>query len=85
MKKARSSGWREVVCAVSRSRGMLTPMKNLTDTFGRNITYLRLSVTDRCDLRCAYCMAEEMRSWNAWLAHSLIAALKKFVSRAASR
>ena len=60
MKKARSSGWREVVCAVSRSRGMLTPMKNLTDTFGRNITYLRLSVTDRCDLRCAYCMAEEM-------------------------
>ncbi len=35
-------------------------MKTLTDTFGRDITYLRLSVTDRCDLRCAYCMAEEM-------------------------
>ncbi|WP_425409058.1 GTP 3',8-cyclase MoaA [Hyphococcus sp.] len=35
-------------------------MKKLTDTFGRNITYLRLSVTDRCDLRCAYCMAEHM-------------------------
>lgn len=33
----------------------------LRDTFGREITYLRLSVTDRCDLRCAYCMAEEMR------------------------
>ena len=30
----------------------------LTDAFGRRITYLRLSVTDRCDLRCAYCMAE---------------------------
>ena len=28
----------------------------LTDTFGRKIDYLRLSVTDRCDLRCAYCM-----------------------------
>jgi cyclic pyranopterin phosphate synthase len=32
----------------------------LRDSFGRHITYLRLSVTDRCDLRCAYCMAEEM-------------------------
>lgn len=32
----------------------------LKDTFGRNITYLRLSVTDRCDFRCVYCMAEEM-------------------------
>lgn len=34
--------------------------KALTDTFGRKITYLRLSVTDRCDLRCTYCMAEDM-------------------------
>ena len=33
---------------------------NLTDGFGRNITYLRLSLTDRCDLRCFYCMAEKM-------------------------
>ena len=32
------------------------------DPFGRSITYLRVSVTDRCDLRCVYCMAEEMRS-----------------------
>ncbi|MEM9667573.1 MAG: GTP 3',8-cyclase MoaA [Pseudomonadota bacterium] len=32
----------------------------LIDTFGRQITYLRLSVTDRCDLRCSYCMAERM-------------------------
>jgi len=30
------------------------------DSFGRKITYLRVSVTDRCDLRCVYCMAEEM-------------------------
>lgn len=35
-------------------------MPKLTDTFGRDITYLRLSVTDRCDLRCTYCMAENM-------------------------
>jgi cyclic pyranopterin phosphate synthase len=33
----------------------------LIDGFGRTITYLRVSVTDRCDLRCVYCMAEHMR------------------------
>lgn len=32
----------------------------LIDRFARQITYLRLSVTDRCDLRCAYCMPERM-------------------------
>jgi len=32
----------------------------LVDAFGRHITYLRISVTDRCDLRCRYCMAEAM-------------------------
>lgn len=32
----------------------------LRDRFGREITYLRLSVTDRCDLRCNYCMSETM-------------------------
>ncbi len=32
----------------------------LTDPFGREINYLRLSVTDRCNLRCTYCMAEDM-------------------------
>ena len=33
---------------------------DLTDSFGRKITYLRLSLTDRCDLRCFYCMSEKM-------------------------
>ena len=32
----------------------------LVDNFGRHITYLRVSVTDRCDFRCVYCMAENM-------------------------
>lgn len=32
----------------------------LADAFGRQITYLRVSVTDRCDLRCTYCMPERM-------------------------
>ena len=33
----------------------------LTDSFQRTVTYLRVSVTDRCDLRCVYCMAPDMR------------------------
>ena len=32
----------------------------MIDPFGRDISYLRVSVTDRCDLRCVYCMAEDM-------------------------
>ncbi|MTJ80950.1 MAG: GTP 3',8-cyclase MoaA [Telmatospirillum sp.] len=32
----------------------------MIDPFGRSITYLRLSVTDRCDLRCVYCMSDDM-------------------------
>ena len=35
-------------------------LSSLRDRFGRDVTYLRLSVTDRCDLRCTYCMAEKM-------------------------
>ena len=38
-----------------------TPLKApLVDAFNRRISYLRLSVTDRCDLRCSYCMPERM-------------------------
>lgn len=33
----------------------------LIDRFSRQVNYVRLSVTDRCDLRCVYCMAEDMR------------------------
>jgi len=33
----------------------------LIDRFGRHITYVRLSVTDRCNLRCVYCMSEDMQ------------------------
>ena len=36
----------------------MSPMQPMIDLFGRRITYLRLSVTDRCDFRCVYCMAE---------------------------
>lgn len=34
--------------------------QDLIDSYGRRISYVRLSVTDRCDLRCRYCMAERM-------------------------
>ena len=37
-----------------------TPQQTLVDPFGRIVDYVRLSVTDRCDFRCVYCMAEEM-------------------------
>lgn len=33
----------------------------LIDRFGRQVTYVRISVTDRCDFRCVYCMSEDMR------------------------
>jgi GTP 3',8-cyclase len=36
------------------------PARSLVDPFGRAITYLRVSVTDRCDFRCVYCMSENM-------------------------
>jgi cyclic pyranopterin phosphate synthase len=47
----------EVASQTSNSQQAVAPM---VDPFGRAITYLRLSVTDRCDFRCTYCMAENM-------------------------
>ncbi len=41
-------------------RQVLPPRAPLVDPFARAITYLRVSVTDRCDFRCVYCMAENM-------------------------
>jgi cyclic pyranopterin phosphate synthase len=38
-------------------------MNTLVDRFGRRIEYLRLSVTDRCDLRCAYCIPEGFKGF----------------------
>ena len=37
-----------------------TSLGPLVDPFGRHVSYLRVSVTDRCDFRCVYCMAEDM-------------------------
>ena len=35
--------------------------RDLIDPFNRTISYLRVSVTDRCDFRCTYCMSEKMK------------------------
>jgi len=45
--------WRNMRCNI-------THMTQLVDPFGRHVSYLRVSVTDRCDFRCVYCMAENM-------------------------
>ncbi|HET8726819.1 MAG TPA: GTP 3',8-cyclase MoaA [Alphaproteobacteria bacterium] len=42
------------------TEGSTLQRRPLADPYGRGITYLRVSVTDRCDFRCVYCMAEEM-------------------------
>ena len=59
------NGKRDTTASCHRSRARLnsTPAAErpaLVDPFGRAITYLRVSVTDRCDFRCVYCMAENM-------------------------
>jgi len=43
-----------------RSSSPASLSRPMTDPFGRTISYLRVSVTDRCDLRCFYCMSEDM-------------------------
>jgi len=50
----------------------------LTDSFGRRVDYLRVSVTDRCDLRCHYCMPKDFKGFQepaGWLSHSEMARL----------
>ncbi len=45
----------------------------LVDPFGRAITYIRLSMTDRCNFRCVYCMAEKMK----FLPHAEVLSLEE--------
>jgi cyclic pyranopterin phosphate synthase len=50
---------RDPMAALTAPNAALTGVP-LTDGYGRRISYVRISVTDRCDLRCRYCMAEDM-------------------------
>lgn len=52
----------------------------LVDSFGRTVDYLRMSVTDRCDLRCVYCMAEDM----TFLPRNQVLSLEEFERLAAA-
>lgn len=56
----------------------------LIDSHGRSIEYLRISVTDRCDLRCAYCMPEHFRDYETpahWLRFPEIVRLVSLFAR----
>lgn len=56
----------------------------LLDGFGRQIQYLRLSVTDRCDLRCSYCMPEDFKDYEEpthWLTFDEIRRLLSVFAR----
>ncbi len=49
------------------------PSASLFDSFGRRIDYLRVSVTDRCDLRCTYCLPKDFKGYEEpadWLTHA---------------
>lgn len=46
--------------ALNQSRETAAAAKPMIDPFGRHVSYLRVSVTDRCDFRCVYCMSEHM-------------------------
>jgi cyclic pyranopterin phosphate synthase len=49
---------------LARDTGVKMPAKlpnSLVDQFGRKVDYIRLSITDRCDFRCVYCMGEDMQ------------------------
>ncbi|NKC02755.1 GTP 3',8-cyclase MoaA [Brucella haematophila] len=43
-----------------QAQPFVSPTGPMIDPFGRTVSYLRVSVTDRCDFRCTYCMAEHM-------------------------
>jgi cyclic pyranopterin phosphate synthase len=49
-----------VVTAISPANAAGTALSPLIDPFARVISYVRVSVTDRCDMRCVYCMSEDM-------------------------
>jgi len=49
-----------IVGSIGNASPLQADAAPMIDPFGRAVTYLRVSVTDRCDFRCTYCMAENM-------------------------
>lgn len=58
-----STSVRPDVAARAGARPVVEAGRPLTDPFGRHIDYVRISVTDRCNLRCSYCMPAEGMRW----------------------
>ncbi len=50
-----------IIARIRRPMSAINSLNPLIDRFGRTVSYIRLSVTDRCDLRCVYCMPERMK------------------------
>ena len=70
---------RDAVAVIRR----LEPQEILTDRFGRVVRYLRVSVTDRCNLRCSYCMPNGPEHWEALEDHLTAAELERVLQVAA--
>jgi GTP 3',8-cyclase len=67
---------------------MVDFLPRLNDQFGRHISYVRLSLTDRCDMRCRYCMAEDMEflpRFEILSLEEIVILAKKFVDRGVKR
>lgn len=65
-----------------------TRLNRLIDRFGRKIEYVRISVTDRCDLRCAYCMPEGFKDYRepaSWLKFDEITRLARILCQGGTR
>src|SRR5271170_6910046 len=56
----------------------------MNDTFGRTVDYLRISVTDRCNERCLYCMPEGYKGWEATRDHLSASEILRVVRVAAN-
>src|SRR5580693_5351747 len=56
---------------------------NQTDSFGRTVDYLRISITDRCNERCLYCMPEGYKGWERTQEHLTVAEIIQIVGVAA--
>ncbi len=56
----RSKRKQRLMIHTNQAQPLVSPTGPMIDPFGRAVTYLRVSVTDRCDFRCTYCMAEHM-------------------------
>ena len=52
-----------VNCRALFSRERVRNMEHMEDRFGHRISYLRVSITDRCNERCTYCMPRELQEW----------------------